>query len=290
MTSTFQSNRGIQLGDRFGFIESSVDSFDIQVVMDMLVHGHSDGAVAYVLRGAVPTNLCERVGRRFRTLIDQRGSHREYDGYVKTNQIGSTQFDKGGHGYAEQTIAVQADMLQLFMDLSADEVTTFLLDGYLQHGFLASGVHFGPARFKSAYANHCTVRAWLDNGAMSLHPHEDISQIESAKLDGFEIESVRHTISFNMCVAKEGSGGEAVVWDLLPSPEYRTATGVYETGYPYPLEDIQEVRSFSLDLQQGDCYFLNASFLHGVRPSQGERVTAGRFIGAIADDRVVFWT
>ena len=51
-----------------------------------------------------------------------------------------------------------------------------------------------------------------------------------------------------------------------------------------------EAPAQSIRLEAGDCYFLSSSFLHAVRPSSGERVTAGRFMGECEDNRVVFWT
>jgi hypothetical protein len=87
-----------------------------------------------------------------------------------------------------------------------------------------------------------------------------------------------------------GTGGEATVWDLQPSAEVRRSLGLYETGYPYPSDFVEDLRSFNLELDPGDCYFLSATFLHGVQPIAGERVTAGRFMGITGDHRVLYWT
>ncbi|MFI9172419.1 2OG-Fe(II)-dependent halogenase WelO5 family protein [Streptomyces lincolnensis] len=267
-----------------------MQDFDINIVISMLRDGHCDGSVAYVIRNAVPAGDCRTVYTNFKRIISEHGSQRAFDDIIKANQIGSTQFQKSGQAYAMSTARAQPLMLALFDNLSPDQASQFMLDNQLQASFLKHGLHFGPARFKSTYANYCTIRAWLDNGEMALHPHEDISQVQAARTDDFEIQAVETAMSFNVCIARSGSGGGTTVWDLQPSPEARRSLGLYDTGYPYPVDFVGGLPSFTLTLNPGDCYFLGASFLHGVQPTFGERVTAGRFMGLTKDNRVLFWT
>jgi hypothetical protein len=267
-----------------------VRDFDVDIVLRMLRDGHYDGCVAYVIRNAVTAEDCRTVYANFKRIIAEKGSQRAFDDIIKADQIGSTQFQKSGQEYAESTARAQPLMLALFDSLSADQASQFMLDNQLRAGFLKHGLHFGPARFKTTYANYCTIRAWLDNGEMALHPHEDISQVQAARADDFEIQTVDNAMSFNVCVTYVGSGGETTVWDLQPSPEVRRSLGLYDTGYPYPLDFVEDLPSFTLALNPGDCYFLGASFLHGVQRTLGERVTAGRFMGLTKDNRVLFWT
>ncbi|MFP5023470.1 2OG-Fe(II)-dependent halogenase WelO5 family protein [Pseudonocardia phyllosphaerae] len=273
-------------------MESAADDFDIGIVENLLRDGHHDGAIAYVVRGAVPAAVCETVHANFRTIISVEGTQRALDDIIKADQVGATQFKKSGQEYALNTARLQVSMLSLFDGLSADETSRFMLDDELRTGFLARGLHFGPARFKSTYSNYCTIRAWLRNGEMSLQPHEDISQVEAARADEFEIQTTgQNTMSFNICVRSDGSGGAVRVWDLRPSPTTRRSLGLHDTGYPYPAEFVEDIPHTTIVLEPGDSYFLNASFLHGVEPVVGERITAGRFVGLSDDDhRVMFWT
>jgi hypothetical protein len=285
-----ESDRGLQLGSKFRFVESQLQDFNVDIVLGMLRDGHYDGSVAYVIRNAVPAEDCRTVYSNFKRIIMENGSQRAFNDIIKADQVGSTQFQKSGQDYAISTARAQPLMLELFDDLSADQASRFMLDNQLRTGFLRHRLHFGPARFKSTYANHCTVRAWLDNGAMALHPHEDISQVQAARADDFEIQTVETVMSFNVCIAHVGSGGETTVWDLQPSPAVRRSLGLYDTGYPYPVGFVEDLASLTLTLNPGDCYFLGATFLHGVQPTFGERVSAGRFMGLTEDDRVIFWT
>jgi hypothetical protein len=197
---------GLQVGSQFGYLESSIEDFDFDIVVRMLRDGHCQGSVAYVIRSAIPSVICRTIYSNFKSIVSQKGSHRALDDIIKADQIGSTQFQKSGQEYAESTARAELTMLSLFDDLSAEETSRFMLDDRLVPGFLERGLYFGPARFKSTNANYCTIRAWLDNGGMSLHPHEDISQVEMARSDNFEIHKVRNAVSFNVCVAYSGTG------------------------------------------------------------------------------------
>jgi L-isoleucine 31-dioxygenase len=278
-------NRGVKV------IDVRAREFDPMIVASILRDGHHDGAIAYVLRSAVPTSTCRVVYDNFRRVIDSLGSDRADDGFVRTHQVGATQFDSTGAEYARKTIDAQHAVSFLFDGISDRDASQLMMDDVLPDGLAAgAGLAFGPARFKSTYANACTVRAWLDNGEMALHPHDDISQIEHARQDHFEIERVTDVVSYNACVKAAETGGELTVWNLRPSVEFRRNQGVYDTGYPYPQSILTDVLSVRIDLKQGDCYFLNSSYLHGVQPGVGQRVTAGRFIGAVSPYRAVHWT
>ncbi|RMU00216.1 hypothetical protein ALP35_04515, partial [Pseudomonas savastanoi pv. glycinea] len=81
------------------------------------------------------------------------------------------------------------------------------------------------------------------------------------------------------------------VWNLEPDESLRNDLGVSDTGYPYPLEMLESVSCISVKLNPGDVYFLNANNLHGVTSMvNGQRLTAGRFLGATSGSKVIYWT
>ncbi|MFG3020212.1 hypothetical protein ACGFZQ_16970 [Streptomyces sp. NPDC048254] len=92
--SITDGTRGLQLGSKFRYLESSIQDFDVGIVLGLLRDGHYDGSVAYVIRDAVPTDDCRIVYSNFRSIIAEKGSQRELDDIIKANQIGSTQFQK----------------------------------------------------------------------------------------------------------------------------------------------------------------------------------------------------
>jgi hypothetical protein len=170
-------------------------------------------------------------------------------------------------------------------------IEDIFLTRYQEENFLESGIHFGPARYKNNYSNFSTFRRWLDNGAMSLMPHEDKAQIVYAREDSFEIENAKHVIAFNACIQASGEGGELTVWNLEPDEACRHSFDVEKAGYPYPPQHLCDIESFSVCLNPGDIYFLNAGVLHGVQiVRNGQRLTAGRFISSISSRKVIYWT
>lgn len=256
-----------------------------------MAEGQHNGKVLYVVRGQAPIDGCNAIAQAFDHYIAHYGGNREGDAYVLTTQIGATQFSRGGTDYTAETLRLAGAVSALFQNVSQDTTDALFLTRFLENGFLDLGFHFGPARYKSGYANFATFRRWLDNGAMSLMPHEDKAQLAFARQDGFEIGSARRVIAFNVCIEATGSGGDLTVWNLEPDEACRQTFGVEQTGYPYPPQHLQGVESFSVRLNPGDVYFLNAGLLHGVQTvRQGQRLTAGRFIGQISDRKVVYWT
>ncbi|MGY2049552.1 2OG-Fe(II)-dependent halogenase WelO5 family protein [Methylobacterium sp. JK268] len=280
---------GRRIPSGFGYLESS--RFDAEIVKDLLTDGHRDGKVLYILRDRLSTSLCDRVIRAFHVIADSGRNSRPDDGYVKAQQFGATQFAKTGRDYILDVSANVPVILSLLDALTHDEALALLLTRDLEEGLLAHGLHFGPAQHKGCFAASATFRQWLDNGKMSLMPHDDVAQLAVARRDGFEIGTVRTVLAYNACLRATGEGGALTVWNLEPNDGDRAAFGVEETGYPYPPEQLGDVAQFSVTLNAGDVYFLNASFLHGVETVRnGERVTAGRFMGLSRREKVVHWT
>jgi hypothetical protein len=275
----------------FGYLEHDASSIDYSVIHDIVFRGDHLGKVLYVVRGAINAEASNALLEAFDSQLLQQGSSRKDDGFVKTHQIGATQFAKGGAQYVRSVIDASPTTLNLFDSVDDDVVERCFLTRTLEQVFLSAGAHFGPARYKNAWSSFATLRRWLDNGKMSLMPHEDKAQLHFAKKDGFEIKNAEVVVAFNACLECSGSGGELKVWNLEPDSAFRADLGVTETGYPYPPELLDEVECISVKINPGDIYFLNANNLHGVTSmNEGQRLTAGRFIAAISKTKVIFWT
>lgn len=255
------------------------------------MNGHHEGRVLYVIRNQVDQESCALVTAMFEREVQKNGGNRTNDDFVQTNQIGATQFSRNGKQYTDEVLRVGPATADLLANVSDNEIEKMFLTIFLENHFLVKAVHFGAARHKSGHSSFATFRRWLDNGAMSLMPHEDLAQLEFAKEDDFEIAQAKTVTSYNICLEASEVGGELQIWNLIPDNECREAYDVTRTGYPYPLEDLTDVESVSVRLRQGDIYFMNACKLHGVRSVvAGKRLTAGRFIGRVSDRKVVYWT
>jgi len=283
---------GSRIEEGFSYLETSPSEVDTEVIWDIITGGDHRGAVVYVIRDAFGPESAARVVKNFDRLTHETdGGNRHDDGYVKTNQIGATQFSRSGGEYVREVIKNSPESLDLFDDVSHGEIEQLFYTELLEKMFAEKGVVFRGSRFKNIPGGFSTFRRWLDNGEMALLPHEDTAQLLAARRDGYEIAAARHVVSYNAAVQVADRGGELVVWNLRPDDQCRENLGLVGTGYPYPLGALQGVESTTIQLRERDVYFLNASFVHGVASVQeGQRLTAGRFIGQLSDNLVVYWT
>lgn len=282
---------GKSIKDGFGFVETNSGQPNFSIISDLFTKGHHNGKVLYIIRNAIPDYLVNAIANNFKYMVSKRGSHRNYDGFVAVEQIGASQFAKNGNSYIEECIKTEFDLHTLFENLPQEAADAIFLESYLENAFLIQSIHFGPARYKHGRANIATFRRWLDNGPMALLPHEDIAQLASSKEDGFEISKVKIVVAYNVCFEATGSGGELTIWNIQPDNLCREKLGVVNTGYPYQLELINHIEKISVRLNPGDIYFMNGGYLHGVNSIiQGSRITGGRFIGKLPNNKVVYWT
>ncbi|MBW7981941.1 L-isoleucine 3(1)-dioxygenase [Enterobacillus tribolii] len=276
----------------FGYLESTSDDINFSAIRNLILHGHHHGNVVYIIRNHANPLVCRDIADQFYQKVSQMGGgNRGDDGFVLTNQIGATQFSRNGQQYIEEVNRTNHTVTELFASADGYATESLFMNRRLEREFLDENIHFGPARFKNGYACFATFRRWLDNGAMALMPHEDLAQLSFAAQDDFEIAAAQTVTAYNVCLDAAGEGGELRVWNFIPDGHCRAALGVTQTGYPYPPELLGDMESFSVRLNSGDVYFMNACHLHGVHSvSAGARLTAGRFIGKLDDRKVVYWT
>lgn len=272
-----------------GYLELDA-ACDMDLITRFILDGSIENNLLIVIRNLHSPEICAKLQRRFDDLIRAQGSDRGEDGFVRNQQIGSSQFHKTGAEYVRDTMRHAPRVLDLFGILDQAEVGSLFLDDALEAAFLKRGYIYRAARHLSGTANFATTRKWLNNGAMALHPHDDGAQLAFAAEDDFEIAAGRHTIAANFCIADDETGSELVVWNLKPDAKLRKSLGLEKTGYPYPLDFMRNYDSFRVKVRAGDLYFLNASYVHGVENGDTNfRITSGRFITQVSN-RVMYWT
>ena len=278
-----------ELGQELGWLEFE-GACEIDLLARFIEEGGIDGNRMIVLRGLVPETECRALEDRFNDLISAHGSGRGEDGYVKTQQIGATQFSRDGAAYMREVAAQMGQVIDLYSVIAPDRIGALFLDDALERAFARRGRIYRRASHLGGVANYATTRKWLNNGAMALHPHEDTAQLRTAAQDGFEIAGGSHTIAANLCIADDAEGSETVLWNHCPDEAERRELGLAETGYPYPRDYADGFGSVRVKIRRGDLYFMNASYLHGVENgTTNNRITAGRFI-TCAGDKVLSWT
>jgi hypothetical protein len=283
---------GARIQKNFSYLETSASELDTEVIYDIITRGDHNGAIVYVIRDAFSPHSAARVVKNFDRLLDETsGGNRLDDAYVKTSQIGATQVHRSGEEYVREVIKTLPMSLDLVEGISHEEIEQIFNTALLERLFAKKGIVFRGSRFKNTSAGFSTFRRWLNTGEMALMPHEDTAQLLTARKDGYEIAGARHVVSYNAAVEAADEGGELVAWNLNPDDRCRENLGLVGVGYPYPIHELEGIESLTVRLRQGDAYFLNSSFIHGVTSTQaGRRLSAGRFIGTVADDLVVYWT
>lgn len=273
----------------FGTLELE-GNYDADPIARLIEEGGVDGVRLIVLRGFASEAVCRKLETRFNRIIAETGGNRGEDGLVRNQQIGATQFQRNGEDYVRETVRHLPHVIDLFSVLPAETVRNLFFDDALERAFLKRGKLYRQARHLGGQANFATTRKWLDNGAMTLHPHEDTAQIAQAAEDGFEIGGGRHTIAANLCIADDAEGSATVLWNHCPEETVRREMGLAKTGYPYPIDYAEQFEKVKVKIRRGDLYFMNASYLHGVENSPTNyRITAGRFITCVGD-KVLTWT
>jgi len=77
----------------FSYLETEPDNVDFSVIKNIILHGHHQGNVLYIIRNFANKEICQDVAEKFNQMVDRNGGGNSADdGFVLTNQIGATQF------------------------------------------------------------------------------------------------------------------------------------------------------------------------------------------------------
>lgn len=253
-----------------------------------------EGPPLYVVRDYMDINKIKPLKNKFNEIIrETKGGNRNSDSFVKVHQIGSNQFSKSGSEFMTESINTKHQINELVTVLDNGKYSNdFILEVSLRDYFIRKGIHFGPSYHRGGYSNLFTIRSWKNQEGvnLSLAAHEDISQLSFAKKDNFEIHKVKYVVACNLCVDNDYLT-ELLVWNISPDEIIKRKINLSETGYPYPVSMLEEFECLRVITNPGDLYFINANYLHAVEKTIDEkRITLGRFMGFVDDNRVVYWT
>jgi L-isoleucine 31-dioxygenase len=248
---------------------------------------------AYIIRDYLKFGECISLKEEYTKIINETNGGNRANDFVPVNQIGATQFTKSTPEYFNECSRTKDQIMQIIDSINDHSLKDdFLLEKSLKDELYKYGVDFAPSSFNDQYVNQFTIRQWINSNdkGLALLPHEDLSQLNFAKLDSYEIGNVKKVIACNLCISNS-KGGELLIWDADPDLETKIKLGVENSGYPYPLELLEDTDCISIKINPGDLYFINANLIHAVKEIQGnERITLGRFMGFCADNKVVYWT
>ena len=134
------------------------------------------------------------------------------------------------------------------------------------------------------------IRSWAGTNGYALIPHEDIAQCSQPAQQGFEIQEVKNAVaSANLCIAND-SGGELVLWDVIPDSSMRRRFDTMYDGGPYPAEFLRVFNYKSIEISAGDLYVFNGAHIHAVSAAKGERATVSALMGEVKNGDIAIWT
>jgi len=245
----------------------------------------------YIIRNMVERDVCLSIKDEFLHVIrESNGGNRKTS--VPVDQIGATQYTKSSLDYFDECRATSDNINRILMAVEEDPSADPLLESFLREELSKINITFRPSMYLDQKVNMFTIRQWRNasDSNLSLLPHEDLSQLILVQEDEYEIAHVKRVVASNLCV-DNNTGGELVIWNYEPSTDLKRALGVEFSGYPYPMELLSDSESIVIEINPGDIYFINANLIHAVKEVKGnERISAGRFMGFVSDDTIVYWT
>lgn len=276
-----------QLGAAFKVIETRHE-LDLDVVRALCLPKAEPVAIAHVARRAVNLETTKRFADNFWRSLESNGSSRNDDGGVAVVQIGATQFRHSSRDYLDQCSSLHSVVDSLFEGISADDKSRILGMRWLKAALGPLEYRIEPAQFEGRHVAECTARAWRNQGAFLLEPHEDAAQLSTARQDDFEIGTTTSLVAWVCCIDVE-QGGDLILWDIAPDDAMRARYDVVRTGYPYPAEALEPFPKLEVSFGPGDVLLFRADFLHAISPVVGSRISVGRFLGAL-NKRLIYWT
>ena len=259
----------------------SIDWIDLKLFQDVLCGKIEVG----IFRGAINQELCQIIARNFwiHPKLKQRKDN------VPSFEVGTHHFGKNLDQYFHE-VKKENEYLDYLFQGTDNFVSKY--QKFIKNYLSSFGITFRLATHKFEKAGSFVMRSWKNNKDFQLLPHDDFAQLLEPNQMDFEIQQVYHNqiISTNICI-ENGVGGELMLWDFKPTPEEKIKLSIEHTGYPYPLDELQKYKAYTIPINTGDIYFFNSSFVHAVKINiSGHRSVISFFCGFIDKENLIYWT
>lgn len=237
---------------------------------------------ACIIRNALPRDQCEALARAY---LRQQAKRRE-DG-VPAHEIGIGAYGLAPDEYFTKVSETRADMEALY---AAAGIHLPTLAQEILQGAVDPGVVVRPARHGGRIAGDFRAMHFVDEGHLALKAHEDRAQTQ-----GYEFGLTHRVCGFNFYVLtpEEYEEGAALrMWNIVPDGRTKRVLGVEKTGYPYPMDLLNDVPFIDIRPRTGDLLLFSADSLHAVTSWKGaseDRIVFQSFVGML-DGQIIRWT
>lgn len=247
----------------------------------MIAHNDLDVAL---IKKIMPAEACGRIETAFFNSSDRQRRPDTVPGYI----LGATHYGKAPDEYFRQCDSSRAAVRRFF-----DEVPDPM---GMVHAAIGQSARrpVRPSHFDDKEALHARIVEWLPKtsapGDFLLLPHEDFSQVNCDRNEQWEMRHARSIMAINFYASSSAGSGCLRVYDYIPDTTVRDELKLQGSGYPYPLELLQDKSYVELAVETGDLAVINGKYIHAVTPSHSRRVVVNCFMSLTPEAEYVYWT
>jgi len=244
---------------------------------------HNDLDVALIKR-VMPVADCTSIENHFFKSKDRQRRPDSVPGYI----LGATHYGKSPDEYFGQCTSSK-DTLEQFFEGAPDPMR-------MVHEAIAESARRSvrPSRFGDHQALHARIVEWLPKTSMQddflLLPHEDYSQVNCDRNEHWELRHAGTIMAVNFYATASAGFGCLRIYDYVPDIATRDKLNLQGSGYPYPLDLLEDKLYVELEVETGDIAVINGRYIHAVTPSPSRRVVVNCFLTLTSEGEYVYWT
>ena len=275
---------GTSLVDHAFRVHETTGTLDVSTVFEVL----NGRLAAYVVRGFVPLDSCQRIEANFWASTERVPRYGEGEDGVEAYLIGASHYGKPTLRYLHEVLACNAAVESLYAG-TINPVATF------RETVASSGdIRVRAASLNDLPSGDCKAVYWNNCGPFLLEPHDDLAQVKDPMQADFEIQQVVRVMAVNIYAAVPERSGQLQVWNVEPDDETRAELGLTGVGFPYPAELLSEYPATVIEVETGDLCVVNGNLVHAVvrgnTASPRNRLLLTCFMGLNLNHELIWWT
>ena len=266
-----------------------VNETDVQVDAAAVFDVLKGSLAAYLARGFVPLDVCQRVVSNFWASSERVPRYGEGEDGVEAYLIGASHYGKPTLTYLKEVLSCKAAVESLYAG-TINPVAAFrqiLVSGGESTSVRAASMNVLPAGDSKAVC-------WNNFGTFLLEPHDDLAQVKDPIQADFEIQQTNRVMAVNIYTAVPERSGQLQIWNVEPDDETRVELGLSNVGFPYPAELLADFPSLTIEVETGDLCVANGNLVHAVlrgsTASPRNRLLLTCFMGFNLNNELLWWT
>jgi hypothetical protein len=244
----------------------------------------SDELDVALVKNVVPPADCIAIQKNFFGSEHRRRRPDNVPGYI----LGATHYSKTPAEYFMQCSEARASVSSIFEN-TIDPMR-------LVHRAINEKTRrsIRPSRLGDREALHARAVEWLPDLSVTseflLRPHEDFSQIDCSRNEGWEVRDAKNVMAINFYASADAVSGRLRIYDYIPDTSTRDRLELQGNGYPYPLDLLENKTYIELAVETSDMAIINGKYIHAVTSTRSKRVVINCFVAQMSSSEYVYWT